>query len=192
MKTVTFIDAGQFRPAIMKERMDLSDGEMFDWSKFNCLLGKISGGNITNTHYFDCISPEPSVGRSGFHNFLQNHLGFQTHFLELKERVRHCPHCHEEWSEHVQKGVEGSLITNMIKSARSCDQILIVSGSSDYAEAVEEVRSAYSVKVVVVAWRGSVAPELKDAANKVHELDDDRDNLVSFQNNLNLPPTLEN
>jgi len=180
MRTVAFIDAGQFRPNIIASRLDLSNGKRFDWQKFKTFLQDKAGGGLIDVHFFDSLD-ETTIERQGsFHQFLRNELGFQLHFTELKEKKRECPKCAHSWDEVEQKGVDVSMTVSVMKLAYSnaYDQALLCTGDGDFAPLVEFIRNSLGKRVVVIGWWNGVSPSLRDAAWETLTLNEFRDQLV--------------
>lgn len=180
MKTIAFIDAGQFRPAIVNQRLQMDYGKRFDWNRFKAYMDHLSGGEIFDVHYFDCVSDAPSAGREAFHQFLRNTLGFQLHFTELKEKRRQCPQCNAMYVEHEQKGVDVGIAVHMLKLAvsHSYEQALLCSGDGDFASLVTDLRDTLGKRIVVIGWHNGVAPALRDAAYRVIHLEEHYDRIV--------------
>lgn len=174
MKTIAFIDAGQFRPAIVNQRLQMEHGKRFDWDCFKCLMNEISGQPIFDVHYFDCVSDAPSAGREAFHQFLRNMLGFQLHFSELKEKRRHCAVCHEQYVEHEQKGIDVGIAVQMLKLAsnNSFDHAILCSGDGEFAQLVTYLRDSLGKRTTVIGWHNGIAPALREAAFHVIQLED--------------------
>ncbi len=180
MKTIAFIDAGQFRPAIVNQRLQIQPGKRFDWNRFKHLMDDLSGGEVFDVHYFDCVSDAPSAGREAFHQFLRNTLSFQLHFSELKEKRRNCPVCRSSYAEHEQKGVDVGIAVHLLKLAftNSYDQALLCSGDGDFAPLVQDLRTTLGKRVTVIGWHNGVAPSLRDACYRVIHLEDFQDHFV--------------
>ncbi|QGJ70249.1 Hypothetical protein PBC10988_19440 [Planctomycetales bacterium 10988] len=180
MRTIAFIDAGQFRPMIVNQRLQLNQGKRFDWHRFKYWMDRICETPLFDIHYFDCISNTPSDGRENFHQFLRNSLGFQLHFSELKEKRRSCPHCRANYLEHEQKGVDVGIAIHMLKlaSANAFDQALLCSGDGDFAALASHLRDALGKRVIVVGWHNGVAPALRDVAYRVIHLEDFQEKIV--------------
>lgn len=196
MKTVAFIDAGQYRLPIVGQRLDLSSDEKFDWEKFNDFMVEISEGTLRDVHYFDARSDNED-SRAGFHQFLKNRLGYQLHFTWLREKRRCCSNCGHEVVDHEQKGVNVKLATKMLHLAhnRSFDRAILCSGDGDFASIVRDIRNSFAQQVIVLSWSGSIAPSLRDAANSVMTLENYKDKFVNFDDDEpmdeDLPPTLK-
>lgn len=174
MKTIAFIDAGQFRPAIVNQRLHMPQGQRFDWSLFRNFMRQAASDEVFDTHYFDCVSDAPSAGREAFHQFLRNTLSFQLHFSELKDKRRTCGLCKGTYIEHEQKGVDVGIAVHMLKLAYSnaYEQALLCSGDGDFAPLVTYLRDSLGKRVIAVGWQNGVAPALRDASYKVVHLED--------------------
>jgi len=180
MRTMAFIDAGQFRPAILINKLGLPSEKRFDWDLFRQLLVDMAGGQLFDTHYFD--SPEIGTNRQApFHRLLKNTLNFNLHFSEMKERRVVCSKCNQTHIDNEQKGVDVSLTVVMMALAyrNAYDQALLCSGDGDFAPLVEHLRHALGKRIVVIGWKSNIATTLKDAAYKVIHIDDHRDELIS-------------
>ncbi len=190
MKTIAFIDAGQFRPAIVNQRLQMGQGKRFDWNRFKTYMDRLSGGEVFDVHYFDCVSDAPSAGREAFHQFLRNTLGFQLHFSELKEKRRNCPHCRSAFSEHEQKGVDVGIATHMLKLAysNSFEQALLCSGDGDFAPLVTDLRDTLGKRVSVIGWHNGVAPVLRDAAFRVIHLEEHQEVILGDTPETSIAP----
>lgn len=180
MKTIAFIDAGQFRPAIVNQRLQVESRKRFDWNRFRSLMDEIAGGPVFDVHYFDCVSDAPSAGREAFHQFLRNTLGFQLHFSELREKRRTCTSCRSTYVEHEQKGVDVGIAVHLLKLAynHAFDQALLCSGDGDFAPLATDLRNTLGKRLIVVGWHNGVAPSLRDAAFRVCHLEDYQDRIL--------------
>jgi len=174
LRTIAFIDAGQFRPGVITDRLGLSETKRFDWEKFCLFLEQVSGGPLMDAHYFDSVDPE-TVGRQcNFHTFLRNQLAFQLHFSELKMKRRTCPECRAVYEEFEQKGVDVSMTVSMLKLAHShaYDQALLCTGDGDFAPLVSFIRDALGKRVIILGWANGVSPALRDSAYKTITLNE--------------------
>lgn len=180
MRTIAFIDAGQFRPAIVNQRLQVEPRKRFDWNRFRQLMDDLAGGPIHDVHYFDCVSDAPSAGREAFHQFLRTTLGFQLHFSELREKRRTCANCRSQYVEHEQKGVDVGIAVHMLKLAYNSgfDQALLCSGDGDFAPVVTEMRNSLGKRTVVAGWHNGVAPALREAACRVIHLEEHQERIL--------------
>ena len=174
LKTIAFIDAGQFRPAVVASRLQLPGDKRFDWERFKEFLQSICEGYLIDCHYFDSLEADSVERQIKFHSYLRNALGFQMHFLDLKEKLHHCPACNHIATEREQKGVDVGLTVQMMKLAYNgaFDHALLCSGDGDFAPVVEFVRDTMGKRVTVLGWSNGVAPYLREAACKTITLND--------------------
>ena len=180
LRTIAFIDAGQFRPGIITARLGLNGDQRFDWNKFHTLLEQIAGSPLLDAHYFDSVDPNTIERQGSFHQFLRNSLAFQLHFSELKSKRRTCPECDASYEELEQKGVDVSLTVSMLKLAYShaFDQALLCTGDGDFAPLVSFIRDALGKRVIVLGWANGVSPSLRDSAYKTITLNEHREHLI--------------
>ena len=181
MRSIAFIDAGQFRPSILINKLQLSTDQRFDWEKFKLLLDVLSGGHLFDAHYFDAPEANGSTRQVPFHRMLKNGLGFHLHFSDLREKRYMCQRCQNSHIEYEQKGVDVAMTVSMMKLAYSgaYDQVLLCSGDGDFAPLVEYLRDSLGKRVIVVCWKENIAAALKDAAYRVETLEDHRARIVS-------------
>lgn len=178
MKTIAFIDAGTLRPAIVKERLGLSDSQKFDWKLFMRWLESLPG-QLFDAHYYDAIPNKPTDGLTHFHSFLQQELNLQLHLTQLHTKHRHCPSCKHVQTVDEQKGVDVSIALNMYKLAEYYEQAFLISGDGDFAEIVGELREMKGRRVVVIGWQGGIAPNLRLLANQTIHLEDFASDFIS-------------
>jgi uncharacterized LabA/DUF88 family protein len=180
MKTVAFIDAAQFRPAIVNQRLQIASGKRFDWSRFRRLMDDVMGEPVFDVHYFDCVRDAPGAGREAFHQFLRNNLAFQLHFSEIKEKRRTCAVCRHAWTDPESKGIEVGIAVQMLKLAFNggFEQALLCSGDGDLSHLGKELRDTLGKRLTILGWHNSVSPSMRDAAYKVVYLDDYRSQII--------------
>lgn len=180
LRTIAFIDAGQFRPASVSARLRLVPGKRFDWDRFGAFLSEIAGTELFDAHYFDGVEGDSATKQASFHQFLKTVLGFQMHFTHTREKLRSCPECKKQYAEIEQKGVDVNLALAMLKLAYSnaYDQALLCSGDGDFAPLVRHLRESMGKRVIVLGWMNSIAPALRDAAFRTVILNDHLDKII--------------
>jgi len=168
MRTIAFIDAGQFRPSILINKLQLASNKRFDWDKFKQFLDHISGEQLFDAHYFDSLEADGNTRQQAFHKMLKNGLGFNLHFSDLKEKRTTCHKCNDTQVEYEQKGVDVDITISMMKLAYSgaYDQALLCSGDGDFAPLVEYLRDSLGKRVTIVCWADNISAALKNAAFK--------------------------
>jgi len=185
LRTIAFIDAGQFRPSVVYSRLVVPDGSRFDWDLFKRFLEEIAGSPLHDANYFDSTDPNSDPTRqANFHLFLRNQLSFQLHFSTIKEKHRRCASCGNVNEEYEQKGVDVSMTVSMLKLAyaNAYDQALLCSGDGDFAPLVGFLRESLGKRVIVVGWSNGVAPALRDAAYTTVILNDHTGKFIGDKN----------
>lgn len=189
LRTIAFVDAGQFRPALVANRLGLTNGRRFDWELFKKFLDRVAGGPLLDTHYFDSIEDTALPGRLNFHQFLRAQLGFQLHLSQLKEKQRYCPNCSNTHTEYEQKGVDVGMTISMFKLARAYDQALLCSGDGDFTTLAEFLRDSLGKRVIVLGWANGIAPSLRQIAFCTICLNDYAENFIGDHQPSDAPPT---
>ncbi len=177
MRTIAFIDAAQFRPAVFTSRINTQ--KKFDWILFKAWLSKIADATakqnlgLFDVHYFDCMTDTAQTTKEGFHSFLRNQ-GFQLHFTELHEKQKQCKECKNTYYEMEQKGVDVGIAITMVRLAycNAYDQAILCSGDGDFAELVSTLRHGLGKRTVVVGWQNGISPILRDNAYKTYYINE--------------------
>lgn len=144
--------------------------EYIDYVK---LVAKLSEGtNRLRAIFYDGVPENIPLKKKNFHDALQ-HNGIQLRTKILKNREHYCTKCHNKDMRTVQKGVDVSLATDILRHAwqNSCDICIVVSGDEDYKDAIECAKER-GVKVWVASFKNSLSADLRRSADKVIFLDD--------------------
>ena len=183
LRTIAFVDAGQFRPAVVNGRLNLAGDRRFDWGMFKRFVDSVAGGSVFDVHYFDSTEPQSLERQSNFHLFLRQQLGFQLHFSPLREKQRRCPCCRRNYMEFEQKGVDVNMTISMLRLAdrNAYDQAILCSGDGDFAYLVEYLRDALGKRVVVLGWAAGVALPLREAAYCTLNLNDYANHFIGYR-----------
>ncbi|MBI5392738.1 NYN domain-containing protein [Candidatus Woesearchaeota archaeon] len=108
-------------------------------------------------------------------NFIQalQEKGIQIRTKILKNRKMVCPNCSTTHERQIQKGVDISLATDILRHAlqKTCNICIIVSGDEDFKDAIECAKDA-GIKIWVASFRNSLSKEIKITADKIIYLDD--------------------
>ncbi len=137
------------------------------------LLKKVSEGtNLLRGIFYDGVPENIPVGKKRFLEALQ-HNNIQLRTKILKRRKHHCSNCNHYESKDIQKGVDVSLATDILRHSlqKSCDIVIVVSGDEDYKDAIECAKER-GVKVWVAAFKHSLSKELRLSTDKLILLDD--------------------
>ena len=137
------------------------------------LVHKLSEGtNLLRAIFYDAIPDETFTKKRKFHDALQNN-GIQVRCKYLKKRMHICSKCKNKDVREVQKGVDVSLATDILRHSLqgSCDICIVVSGDEDYKDAIECAKER-GVKVWVVSFKDCLSSDLRRTADKTIFLDD--------------------
>ncbi len=138
-------------------------GNIFAAEASKVLGSPQSGYSYEGTSIYTSFNPSNEEGRK-FRNWATSWLdrqpGINVHIRERKpkslpvcsschEEITHCPHCSQQMSNTVEKGVDTLLVTDLIRLAvsGSYDAAVIASSDADMVPAVEFVHTL-SKKVI--------------------------------------------
>jgi len=143
--------------------------EKIDYAK---LVKKLSEGtNLLRAYFYDGIPESIPKNKKNFFDALQHH-GIQLRTKILKTRTYTCPKCGSTELKDVQKGVDVSLATDILRHAwqNTCEVCIVVSGDEDYKDAIECAKDK-GIRVIVASFKRSLSAELRNV-DKVILLDD--------------------
>jgi len=143
------------------------------------LINKVTEGtNLLRAIFYDGVPETIPVGKKKFLEALQ-HNNIQLKTKILKKRSHKCLDCNVVSKRDVQKGVDVSLATDILRHSlqNSCDVCIIVSGDEDYKDAIE-VAKERGVKIWVVSFKNCLSKELRLSSDKLILLDDIFESLV--------------
>ncbi|MBI4468397.1 MAG: NYN domain-containing protein [Acidobacteria bacterium] len=146
------------------------------------------GGLYVGTHVYASID-RSSTRDKGLQRFLHAMDGFAGYRVTVKERrpassvrcanepcrreITTCPHCNERLRRTVEKGIDTTLLTDLIKAAfdNTFDQAILLTEDSDFVPAVEFIQERWSKQVIHAFFRGK-SDELRNACWKHIFIDD--------------------
>lgn len=169
-KSIVLIDAEN----ILKSWQDYCNinniSRKIDYLKLVKRLSK--GTNLIRAYFYGGTPEKISIRKKNFLNALQ-YQGIQLRTKVLKDRQNKCSKCGYIDYKQIQKGVDVSLATDILRHAwqRTCDICIVVSGDEDYKDAIECVKDK-GIKVWVAAFRNSLSNELRKTADNVIFLDE--------------------
>lgn len=137
------------------------------------LVKKVSEGtDLLRAYFYDGVPETIPLPKKNFLTALQRN-GIQLRTKILKNRVHTCSQCNYEDNRRVQKGVDVSLATDILRHAwqQTCNICIVVSGDEDYKDAVDCIKDK-GLKVWVVAFKNSLSTELRGSADKVIFIED--------------------
>lgn len=138
--------------------------EKIDYIK---LINKLSRGtNLLRAYFYDGVPEKISTKKRNFLEALEKQ-GVQLRTKILKEKVQVCSKCKNKDTRQIQKGVDVSLATDILRHAwqNTCNVCIIVSGDEDYKDAIECAKDR-GVKVWIASFKNSLSEELRRTADK--------------------------
>jgi uncharacterized protein (TIGR00288 family) len=144
--------------------------EKIDYVALRDLLAE--GTNLLRAYFYDGVPEQIPAKKKEFLYALQA-KGIQLRTKVLKNKLTKCQHCGFQTMRYVQKGVDVSLATDILRHAfqGTCDICIVVSGDEDYKDAIDVAKDK-GIKIWVAAFRNSLSHELKKSADKVIFLDE--------------------
>jgi len=136
------------------------------------------GTNLLRAYFYDGVPDQIPPRKERFMQLLEaNGIQLRTKVLKLKKNI--CPHCQNVEVKEIQKGVDVSLATDVLRHAwqETCDICIIVSGDEDYKDAVDCAKDK-GVKVWVASFKHCLSANLRRSADKTIILDDIFEELI--------------
>ncbi len=155
------------------------------------LVAEVSQGEpaqYAGTSVYASIDPMSAKDR-GLRNFLRVMDGFPGYTVSVAERkprkphacsnegcrkpITECPHCHMQLRRTVEKGVDASLITDLLSMAfdDNFDTAILITEDADFAPAVKYIQKKTSKKVIQAYFKRH-GDELRNACWSHIFLDD--------------------
>jgi len=128
--------------------------------------------DLLRAYFYDGIEENITTKKKNFLEAL-SYKGIQLRTKILKDRTSKCPHCGKEQVRQVQKGVDVSLATDILRHAwqQTCKICIVVSGDEDYKDAIDVAKDK-GVKVWVASFKSCLSNDLRKSADKIIFLDD--------------------
>jgi uncharacterized LabA/DUF88 family protein len=145
-------------------------------------------GVYVGTHVYASIDPRNEHDKK-LHRFLHAMDGFPGYNVIVKERrpaspvkctneqcrrgIITCPFCNVALRRTVEKGIDTSLVTDLIRSAfdNTYDQAILITEDSDFVPAVQFIQERWTKQIIHVFFRGK-SDELRNACWKHLFFDD--------------------
>lgn len=178
-KSVILIDGENILRSWWKYCENKSIKEKVHYSK---LIKKLSEEtNLLRAYFYDGVPEVITIKKKNFMEALQKQ-GIQLRTKILKDREQLCSKCGNKDTKRVQKGVDVSLATDILRHAwqKTCNICIVVSGDEDYKDAIECAKDK-GIKVWIASFKNSLSKELRKTADKVIFLEDIFDD-IKFSN----------
>ena len=169
-KSVVLIDAENVIRSWWNYCKENNVNVKIDYKKMIDVLS--SGTNLLRAYFYDGVPENISVKKKNFLEALQN-KGIQLRTKILKKRRFTCDNCKAITVKEIQKGVDVSLATDILRHAfqKTCEVCIVVSGDEDYKDAIDVVKDQ-GIKVWVASFKDSLSQELHLTADKTIFLED--------------------
>ena len=143
--------------------------ENIDYTKLVNVLSQNT--NLLRAYFYDGLPADATPKKKNFLETLQK-KGIQLRLKILKRRKLICKKCRDVTIREVQKGVDVSLATDILRHAwqNTCNICIIVSGDEDYKDDIDVAKDK-GIKIWVASFRDSLSSELERTADKVILLD---------------------
>lgn len=145
-------------------------------------------GEIWQTFFFASVTDPPRYKQTAFYHFIKNEMRYEVLLFRLGRKTLRCRNCNTVRVVPTEKGVDVALATKLLTLGhnRAFDTAILVAADRDYLETVRAVK-ANGLRVEIVAWRGTISPEMEaESSRPVVYFDDVRTDLE-----LTTPPDRE-
>lgn len=169
MRVALFFDGKNFysgwREAARGRRIDFA--KLSEW-----LVTKAKGDSLWGAYYYTAVedtglgATDAQLKLSGFLDMLETQPGFFVHTFKRKIGSLACQECSTENRYAIEKEVDTSMVAHMIKlaAADAFDTLVLMSGDSDYAPALDAVRSL-GKQAYIASWGGTgVSKRIRNVA----------------------------
>ncbi|MCL2825081.1 MAG: NYN domain-containing protein, partial [Polyangiaceae bacterium] len=159
MRVAIFIDGKNFY-AGWKDR---AKGKRIDFGVMASWVVERAGGNtLWGAYYYTGVESASTAGSegpsklTGFLDMLEMQPGYFVERFPRKSCTFQCPDCGSENRYTQEKGVDTTMVADMLRSAAldAFDIMVLLSGDADYASAIESVREI-GKKAFVATWGGA-------------------------------------
>ncbi|MEK6884216.1 MAG: NYN domain-containing protein, partial [Nanoarchaeota archaeon] len=167
---IVLIDAENILKSWRRHCQNNSLDDKIDYQKLVQVLSKDT--NLLRAYFYDAVPENIPTKKKNFFTALQT-KGIQLRTKILKNRKHICSKCKNVDTRTIQKGVDVSLATDILRHAwqNTCNICIVVSGDEDYKDAIECIKDK-GIKVWVASFKASLSSELRNTADKIIFIDD--------------------
>lgn len=150
-RVMVFIDGGNFEGSC--RAIDPNLTHQIDFEKLSTTLVKHAGGDSYQGTYYYCSFRPQTAGMSQqdvekirkqirFYDALQYKNGYTVKKFRRKTRSARCAHCSEERNFTIEKGVDSTLVSDLLSLAweNAFDKAVVLSDDADFVSAIEYLR----------------------------------------------------
>lgn len=164
-KSVVLIDAENVIKPWRKYCEEHQLQSKIDYKKLVEILSKET--NLLRAYFYDGVAEEIPLKKKNFLEALEKR-GIQLRTKILKIRHNTCKQCGNVSAKNIQKGVDVSLATDILRHAfqKTCEICIVVSGDEDYCDAIS-VAKDIGIKVWVASFKNALSSKVERTADKV-------------------------
>ena len=162
------------------------------------LTDQVGGSQLTGAWYYTGVDDEPGSAESqesqqrlaGFLTMLEHVPGFYVKRFPRVNRTSRCTSCGHEHAYSREKGVDTTMVADMIRLAANdaFDVMVLVTGDADHTPGIVAVREL-GKRALVCTWGGHGLSQTLRAEAWGHV--DLLDGLAHFSTSADAPPPLE-
>ena len=169
-KSVVLIDAENVLKPWQKYCTKMNLNEKINYSNLVKVLSQDT--NLLRAYFYDGVPEDIPIKKKNFLEALQKQ-GIQLRTKILKNRYHMCNNCNVPTLKSIQKGVDVSLATDILRHAfqQTCEICIVVSGDADYKDAIEVAKDK-GIKVWVASFKSALSSEVERTVDKVIILDE--------------------
>jgi len=173
-RVMIFVDGSNVFKSIGNLNRERGTEFRIDYLKLRDYLA--NGRNLVRTYYYGSENAPSSDSQRGFISVLRN-SGFEVCLKPLRTYQGD-----DGRDIRVEKGIDIALATDLVSLAweNAFDTAVIVSGDSDFLEAIRRVKQK-GRKVEIVAFNASFSADMKTAGDRTVILDDILDKIRLVQ-----------
>lgn len=171
-KSVVLIDAENVIKPWQKYCANNGLTDKIDYIKLVDVLANEAETDLLRAYFYDGVPETIPLKKKNFLSALEKQ-GIQLRTKILKSRTNTCSACGFTVQRCIQKGVDVSLATDILRHAyqKTCGVCIVVSGDEDYCDAINLAKDL-GTKVWVASFKSALSSKVERTADKVILLDD--------------------
>lgn len=173
MKTAWVVDG-----AYLHHEAKSREGNGFDYLRLKSELERITGEVFYESYFVSSISDSPTRDQISFHSWLRMAAPHGPKMRVILHGLKHlhsrCPNCQHEFDRSMQKGVDVTIATLLLKlcTHSDCEKIILAAGDGDFEAAVSYIKTDLKKSIWLVGSTGSLSPNIQCYADNVIWIDE--------------------
>lgn len=172
-RVMLFFDGKNFYKGFLSLIQSVGDGRHYyiDFPRLaQWLVDQVQGSEFRGAYYYTAVGgPSDSEETRGLESFLKGlelETGFYVTRMERKAKYIRCFHCGNEILLYQEKEVDTQMVADMLQMAavNTFDILILLSGDTDFAPAVEAVRRLGKIVYVATWGRHGLSSRLRSSA----------------------------